>query len=196
MLSQLSKRPGIAVSRNRAASSCSTAPMPAQGINALQEREATVWQLPKTGNIANLKLQNTVVSPPKPSQVTVAVKAVRFAGTIRSLCGAKTSRAYMLQVGVNFADVFTCLGLYQAAPKENVVPGLEVGHLLLFPSWCAYHHCFCCIELIILHMTQCCQFAGVVTEVSDTAVDSLSDQQANMASDSCLHHSCKLVTAC
>ena len=32
----------------------------------------------------------------------------------------------VVQVGVNFADVFTCLGLYQAAPKENVVPGLEV----------------------------------------------------------------------
>ena len=31
-----------------------------------------------------------------------------------------------MQIGINFADVFTCLGLYQAAPKENVIPGLEV----------------------------------------------------------------------
>ncbi|KAL3157367.1 hypothetical protein ABBQ32_011844 [Trebouxia sp. C0010 RCD-2024] len=67
-------------------------------------REAKVWQLVKTGNIANLKLDNTIIAPPKPSQVTVAVKAV----------------------GINFADVFTCLGLYQAAPKNSVVPGLEV----------------------------------------------------------------------
>lgn len=36
----------------------------------------------------------------------------------------------LLQVGINFADVFTCLGLYQAAPKEDVVPGLEVGFAL------------------------------------------------------------------
>lgn len=40
-------------------------------------REAKVWQLVKTGNIANLKLHNTIIAPPKPSQVTVAVKAVR-----------------------------------------------------------------------------------------------------------------------
>ena len=33
-----------------------------------------------------------------------------------------------MQVGVNFADVFTCLGLYAAAPKEDVTPGLEVCH--------------------------------------------------------------------
>ena len=28
-------------------------------------------------------------------------------------------------VGLNFADLFTCLGLYNAAPKTDFVPGLE-----------------------------------------------------------------------
>lgn len=40
----------------------------------------------------------------------------------RHLCPAT------LQVGLNFADVFTALGLYAAAPKGDVIPGLEVNH--------------------------------------------------------------------
>jgi NADPH:quinone reductase-like Zn-dependent oxidoreductase len=28
-------------------------------------------------------------------------------------------------IGLNFADLFTCLGLYNAAPKADFVPGLE-----------------------------------------------------------------------
>lgn len=31
-----------------------------------------------------------------------------------------------MQVGLNFADVFTVLGLYAASPKADVTPGLEV----------------------------------------------------------------------
>lgn len=77
--------------------SCSSAHMHAQD-------KAKVWRLARTGNIAELTLQEDAVPSPKAGQATVAVKAI----------------------GINFADVFTCLGLYQAAPKENVIPGLEV----------------------------------------------------------------------
>ena len=34
-------------------------------------------------------------------------------------------RVRVAAVGLNFADLFTCLGLYNAAPKTDFVPGLE-----------------------------------------------------------------------
>ena len=74
MLGQVFKPPATAVSLNRVATSCCSAPMHA---SLKQERDAKVWHLSTTGNIANLTVQNTVVPPPKPSQVTVEVKAVR-----------------------------------------------------------------------------------------------------------------------
>ena len=51
----------------------------------------------------------------------------------------------VVQVGVNFADVFTCLGLYQAAPKENVVPGLEV---LMSPALSSYNKKSCALHTV------------------------------------------------
>lgn len=79
MLGQFIKPPATAVTLKRVATSCCSEPMHA---NLKQEREAKVWHLSTTGNIANLKLQNSVVSPPKPSQVTVEVKAVSVTGRI------------------------------------------------------------------------------------------------------------------
>lgn len=81
--------------------SCSSAHMHAKGT-------AKVWRLARTGNIAELTLQEDAVPSPKAGQAIVAVKAI----------------------GINFADVFTCLGLYQAAPKENVIPGLEFAGVI------------------------------------------------------------------
>ncbi|GMH42610.1 hypothetical protein BSKO_10529 [Bryopsis sp. KO-2023] len=62
-----------------------------------------VWQGPKTGSIADLRLVEKVLAAPKPGECRVRVKAV----------------------GLNFADVFTALGLYSAAPKGEYTPGLE-----------------------------------------------------------------------
>ena len=73
MRGQVFKLPGTAVLGSRFVASCRSAPMHA---NLEQQREAQAWQLHKTGNIANMKLQNIVVPYPKPSEVTVAVKAV------------------------------------------------------------------------------------------------------------------------
>lgn len=82
MLGQGYKLPGTAALDSRAASSCNLAPMHAHANLA----EAKVWQLAKTGNIANLKLHNTVVAAPMPTHVTVAVKAVRVkTGYVRFL---------------------------------------------------------------------------------------------------------------
>ena len=73
MQAQVFKLPGSAVSGSRFVTSCRSASMHA---NLEQQREAQAWQLYKTGNIANMKLQNIIVPHPKPSEVTVAVKAV------------------------------------------------------------------------------------------------------------------------
>lgn len=94
----------------------------------------------------------------------------------------------MPQVGINFADVFTCLGLYQAAPKNNVVLGLEVGYLfvaLSSTSCCAMRRLLS-LQSVLKNITQLRQFAGVVTAIPDTTPDSLSQQQANTAADPCL----------
>ncbi|KAL0036568.1 hypothetical protein WJX79_000784 [Trebouxia sp. C0005] len=44
--------------------------------------------------------------------------------------GAGQATVAVQAIGINFADVFTCLGLYQAAPKENVIPGLEFAGVI------------------------------------------------------------------
>ena len=62
-----------------------------------------IWQLPKTGDISRLQLAGDDLSEPDAGCVTVRVAAV----------------------GLNFADVFACLGLYSATPSGAFVPGLE-----------------------------------------------------------------------
>lgn len=57
----------------------------------------------KPGSIGNFRLESSVLEPAGAGTVTVAVETI----------------------GLNFADVWTCLGLYKAAPKDGVVPGLE-----------------------------------------------------------------------
>lgn len=55
------------------------------------------------GNFKALKISSEPLSPPADHEVQVAVKAI----------------------GLNFADVFTVWGLYEAAPKKDFIPGLE-----------------------------------------------------------------------
>jgi len=67
-----------------------------------------VWRIPKAGSLARLALVEESLSPPGTGEIQVDVRAV----------------------GVNFADVFACLGLYSATPKGSFVPGLEcAGHI-------------------------------------------------------------------
>ncbi|KAG0592472.1 hypothetical protein KC19_1G254700 [Ceratodon purpureus] len=62
-----------------------------------------IWRSDKPGKISDLKLVTDELAAPAAGEVQVAVKAV----------------------GLNFADVFTCLGLYSASPKGVYTPGLE-----------------------------------------------------------------------
>lgn len=62
-----------------------------------------VWRIPKAGSLSKLALVEEPLSAPAAGEVQVEVQAI----------------------GVNFADVFACLGLYSATPKGSFIPGLE-----------------------------------------------------------------------
>ncbi|HSN72727.1 MAG TPA: alcohol dehydrogenase catalytic domain-containing protein, partial [Steroidobacteraceae bacterium] len=68
---------------------------------AALERE--VWRIDRAGSLDRLQPVTEELPPPGPGEVRVRVRAV----------------------GLNFADVFACLGLYSATPAGSFVPGLE-----------------------------------------------------------------------
>ena len=63
------------------------------------------------GDLSNLTLRRGVDIGPLPDQPNFATVRVRF-------------------VGLNFADVFSCLGLYSATPEGEFVPGLEFSGVI------------------------------------------------------------------
>jgi alcohol dehydrogenase len=65
--------------------------------------EREVWQMPRAGSLDRLRLERETLPPAGIGEVRVEVSAV----------------------GLNFADIFACLGLYSATPKGPFVPGLE-----------------------------------------------------------------------
>ena len=66
------------------------------------------WCLEKAGSLARLRLQVGTLSDPPPGAARVRVEAV----------------------GVNFADIFACLGLYSASPAGAFTPGLECAGVI------------------------------------------------------------------
>ena len=62
-----------------------------------------VWRIAAAGSLDRLSLQEESLSSPGPTEARVRVEAV----------------------GLNFADVFACQGLYSATPSGSFVPGLE-----------------------------------------------------------------------
>ncbi len=63
----------------------------------------SVYRISRPGSLRRLRLVEEELGPPGENEVSVAVRAI----------------------GLNFADVFTILGLYKAAPKRDCVPGIE-----------------------------------------------------------------------
>lgn len=61
------------------------------------------WEMPRAGSLNRLRRVSGPLEAPEPGEATVRVEAI----------------------GLNFADVFACLGLYSATPKGSFVPGLE-----------------------------------------------------------------------
>ena len=62
-----------------------------------------VWRIDRAGALDRLTRRVEPIAPPSAGEVRVAVKAI----------------------GLNFADIFACLGLYSATPKGSFIPGLE-----------------------------------------------------------------------
>lgn len=67
-----------------------------------------LWRADKPGRISDLHLVADKLPAPGFGEVRVAIKAI----------------------GLNFADVFTCLGLYSASPQGRYTPGLEYAGLI------------------------------------------------------------------
>jgi alcohol dehydrogenase len=62
-----------------------------------------VWRIDRTGSLDRLTRRSETLAPPGPGQTRVRVEAI----------------------GLNFADIFACLGLYSATPRGSFIPGLE-----------------------------------------------------------------------
>jgi alcohol dehydrogenase len=69
-------------------------------------REA--WRIPAAGSLERLALVTEDLAPPGPGEARIRVEAI----------------------GLNFADVFACLGLYSATPRGAFVPGLECAGII------------------------------------------------------------------
>ena len=63
----------------------------------------TAWRIDHAGSLARLRCVDESLAPPGPGE----------------------ARVRMAAIGLNFADVFACLGLYSATPSGSFVPGLE-----------------------------------------------------------------------
>jgi alcohol dehydrogenase len=66
-------------------------------------RPRDVWRIDRAGSLDRLTRRTEDLPDPPPGQARVAVKAI----------------------GLNFADIFACLGLYSATPRGSFIPGLE-----------------------------------------------------------------------
>lgn len=62
-----------------------------------------VWRIDRAGSLDRLTRRTEELPPPGPGEARVSVRAI----------------------GLNFADIFACLGLYSATPKGSFIPGLE-----------------------------------------------------------------------
>ena len=67
-----------------------------------------VWRMSRAGSLDRLKLQEESLPPPGAAEARVRVEAI----------------------GLNFADVFACQGLYSATPAGSFVPGLECAGVI------------------------------------------------------------------
>ncbi len=66
-------------------------------------RTREIWRVRRPGSLHRLERHTEALPDPGPGEACVSVQAV----------------------GVNFADIFACLGLYSATPAGAFVPGLE-----------------------------------------------------------------------
>jgi len=73
-----------------------------------ESMERQVWRIDRAGSLNRLHLKTETLVDPEHKEATISVKAV----------------------GLNFADIFACLGLYSATPKGSFIPGLEFAGIV------------------------------------------------------------------
>lgn len=66
------------------------------------------WRTGRAGSLRRLQRVEEPIAPPGPGEARLRVEAI----------------------GVNFADIFACLGLYSATPEGSFVPGLECAGVI------------------------------------------------------------------
>lgn len=67
------------------------------------------YRISRVGSINNIRLVEEELIRPNDNEVTVEIKSI----------------------GLNFADVFTILGLYKASPRQDFIPGLEFSGVIV-----------------------------------------------------------------
>lgn len=67
-----------------------------------------VWRIDRAGSLDRLSRRTEALADPAPGQARVTVRAI----------------------GLNFADLAACLGVYSATPKGSFIPGLEVAGVI------------------------------------------------------------------
>ncbi len=82
-----------------------TSPEPTRHRKLAPTSDRRAWRISHAGSLSRLKLVTEALAPPGPGEAQVRIAAV----------------------GLNFADIFACLGLYSATPKGSFVPGLEAA---------------------------------------------------------------------
>lgn len=71
-------------------------------------RARHAWRISRAGSLRRLRYVEEPIPPPGPGEARLRVDAI----------------------GVNFADIFACLGLYSATPGGSFVPGLECAGVI------------------------------------------------------------------
>lgn len=70
--------------------------------------QRTVWRIPRAGSLGRLALGRESLGEPGPGEARIRVEAI----------------------GLNFADLFACQGLYSATPQGPFIPGLECAGVI------------------------------------------------------------------
>jgi alcohol dehydrogenase len=70
--------------------------------------QRTVWRLPSAGSLDRLQRRDETLPEPGPGEARVRVESI----------------------GLNFADLFACQGLYSATPQGSFIPGLECAGVI------------------------------------------------------------------
>jgi len=87
------------------------------------------------GDLSRLTLVDSLtLDPIDPNRVRVQTKFVSISADCHSfllMSPTYQRSSHKRAIGLNFADIFACLGLYSATPQGDFVPGLEFSGIVV-----------------------------------------------------------------